>query len=38
MKDTAERRIKILELLCERQKVKVGELVIEFNICVRTIH
>ena len=38
MKETAERRIKILELLCEKRKAKVGELAAEFNVCVRTIH
>lgn len=38
MKETAERRIKILELLCERRKVKVGELANEFDVSLRTVH
>ena len=32
MKETAERRMKMLELLCERRKIKVDELAEEFNV------
>ena len=38
MKETAERRMKMLELLCERRKIKVDELANEFNVSVRTVH
>ena len=38
MKETAERRMKMLELLCERRKVKVHDLASEFNISFRTVH
>lgn len=38
MKETAERRIKMLEFLCERRKVKVGELASEFDVSARTVH
>ena len=38
MRDTAERRIKMLLFLCERRQAKVGELANEFDVSVRTVH
>lgn len=38
MKETAERRMKMLELLCERRKVKIYELASEFHVSPRTVH
>ena len=38
MRETAERRVKMLEFLCERRKTKVCELAAEFGVSRRTVH
>lgn len=38
MRDTAERRIKMLERLCERRSVKANELATEFGVSIRTVY
>lgn len=38
MRETAERRVKMLEFLCERWKTKVCELAAEFGVSRRTVH
>ena len=38
MRETAERRVKMLEFLCERRKTRVYELAAEFGGSRRTVH
>ena len=38
MRETAERRVKMLEFLCERRKTKVCDLAAEFGVSRRTVH
>lgn len=38
MRNTAERRVSVLEYLCLRRSVSVAELVNEFAVCPRTIN